>query len=119
MTNPIDALNTIPDIGCTFNSSSTQPVWVGEFTDINNIISVSLVIEIRNVSETAFDDYRETVLSYDLVLFGCYEASSCSDWVEVLRMNDEDFELIDAYSSDEKQVKITLLGNTFQNQVCV
>ena len=94
------------EFGCTVNASSAQPIWIGQFIKLDSIISVSLDVEIRNVSATIVDDLESGEFEYDVILYGCYEESSCTDWIEVLRMKNEKIDLVDSYDSAEELLRI-------------
>lgn len=104
------------EFGCTFNSTSAEPVWFGQFTDLDNIISMSLELEIKNISSALLNDIGSGRFKYDTRLYGCYDSSACSDWIEVLAMNDEYIDFEDSYDSKDEVLRIALIGNTFQNQ---
>lgn len=115
-TTAFEAIDSFSEFGCTFNETSSEPAWIGQFTDLDNIISVSLELEIRNISSSALDNIDSGVFEYNVLLYGCYDSSNCRDWIEVLSMKNEALDFSDAYDSANKNLKFTLIGNTFQNQ---
>lgn len=111
-----DAISINSEFGCTLYSTTSQPIWIGQFIKLDSIISISLDVEIRNVSATTVDDMKSGVFEYNALLYGCYEESSCTDWIEVLQMKNEGIDVVDSYDSEEELLRVTLIGNTFQNQ---
>lgn len=104
-------------LGCTSSQSATSSMWLGHVTNLENIIAVSIDLEINNVTKAQFDSvWAQKRVLYSVLLSACPVSSECDNWEHVLKILDDSESVKNYYISNEERILIPLVGNMYQNQ---
>lgn len=133
-----DYSNVTGDTGCTYKPSNTSSQWAGIVTNLDNIISIELKVEIKNFTDLYQNNtlvapnevnINDITLKYSTLVYCCYQGEGCgrefSDDVVInphawYSMYDSDSQsslgLENTYDKYTSSASAILLGYTFQNQ---
>lgn len=131
------------DFGCVASISDDGAIveWVGMVTDLENVISVQLELDLQNFTSIIGDNGTEYSIDsttgalidfeYSARIYCCYQPDGCGtsfsddvsinahSWYSMMYMDNETDSVYDSYDTNDQELSYVLFGYIFQNQEAI